>query len=124
MAQKNEHELGKLCANGTSYRDATHIAVIKCEAVEELLPSQGVYIHCSYSGEYQAWRSNDYGRPKVGIVDPFLAKKVNVGDYFLVVLTPGTVTGLRHTWSHPTIGDEVVEKEEEDSGWGDECRGC
>lgn len=38
-----------------------------------------------------------------GVVDPFLDEEIRPGDCFYVMVQPGTVTSLRHVWTHPDL---------------------
>ena len=49
---------------------------------------------------------------KIGIVDPYIERqRVNPGDKFYLCLYPGTVTGLRHQYSHPAFKDSGSDKD-------------
>lgn len=78
-----------------SRRDAIHVAVAPVEAAEWLSPGQRVGL----SADGRAMEKE----PSVGIVDPYLRNPVGPGDRFWLCLYPGTVTALRHEWSHPAF---------------------
>jgi hypothetical protein len=73
----------------TVERDAVHIAVAPLIATSELFPGQRINVE---------GKSDLAG---VGIVDPFLSHKVETGERFWCFLYPGSITSLRHEWSHP-----------------------
>lgn len=68
-----------------SKRDAIHVAIIPLVAPRVMRP-----------GEHLA----------NGIVNPFLKEPVQPGEAFWLFLYPGTVTGIRHVWSHPAFAEE------------------
>ena len=90
--------LGRLIEDGERRRDAIHIAVAPVTAAERLVPGQHV-------GLLQEGNSELVGPCEkcIGIVDPFLAGAVEPGQRFWLFLYPGTVTGMRHIWTHPAF---------------------
>ncbi len=77
-------------------RDAVHIAVAPVEAATRLLP--GYPVELDASG--RAVMAKERG---IGVVDPFLEIGVPKGGRFWLFLYPGSITGLRHEWSHPAF---------------------
>jgi hypothetical protein len=73
----------------TQKRDAIHLAVEPVVAKAILFPGQDVAADGSPNGKH------------VGIVDPFLKKRVNPGEIFWLVIYPRQIKSLRHVWSHP-----------------------
>ena len=92
----NPPELGKLPA-ADARRDAIHVAVAPVVAAHDLYPGQRV-------GLLESGQATPY-RPTVGIVDPYLVDMVPQGATFWLCLLPGTVTSLRHEWTHPAFAD-------------------
>jgi len=80
------------------YRDAVHVAVVPATAPEMLRPGQRVGM---IDGEVAT------NSEVVGIVDPYLTDVVPKGGKFWLCLLPGSVTGMRHHWSHPLFDDLV-----------------
>lgn len=72
-------------------RDAVHIAVAPAVAKSRMIPGQSVAADGSGFGT------------QVGIVDPFLPAPVEIGQRFFIFLKPGTITSLRHEWTHPAF---------------------
>lgn len=72
-------------------RDAIHIAVVPQVASHRLEPGA----HVAVPGE-------NGGFP-VGVVDPFLRHPVEQGQSFWLFLYPGSITSLRHDWTHPAF---------------------
>jgi hypothetical protein len=90
--------LGQLVEDGERRRDAIHIAVAPVTAVERLAPGQHV-------GLVEAGNLERVGPcdRNIGVVDPFLTEDVEPGQRFWLLLYPGTITGLRHVWTHPAF---------------------
>lgn len=92
-----EVKLGQLIT-GTEGRDAIHIAIAPVEATEWLEPGDRITLE---EGSRTLVHEARVDEEPVGIVDPFLRKVVQPGERFYMFLFPGTVTSLRHVWSHP-----------------------
>lgn len=86
--------LGKLI-EGEQCRDAVHIACAPMMADSRLSPGE----HVGIIREGVAGSSKD----PIGIVDPFLAGPVFKGECFWLFLYPGSITSLRHDWTHPSF---------------------
>ncbi len=83
------------------FRDAIHLAVEQVTAGEDLrVGEQITYVN----GKAFAVRK---GEEAIGIVDPFLTRKVKEGQRFWLVVKPRLITSLRHVWSHPAFPDEA-----------------
>lgn len=98
-----------------------HIAIVPIEAGETLIPGSCVRIEDGKAFGLSGGAHADWDAA-IGVVDPFLKKIVNMGERFWLCLYPGTVQGIRHTWSHPGLPvTDRMEKEEdrvgEASGW-------
>jgi hypothetical protein len=76
-------------------RDAVHVAMIPLIASETLRPGY----HC---GTLDGVHATMFAKA-TGIVDPFLDGSVKEGERFWLCLYPGTVTSIRHDWTHPAI---------------------
>jgi hypothetical protein len=99
-------EVGKPIGSEESvFRDCIHVAVAPVVAGMTLTPGQHVAIDPS---DMTAWSSPPIKAMTVGIVDPYLTGPVMKGQRFWLFLYPGTVTGLRHAWSHPAFAPRVT----------------
>ena len=90
--------LGQLIEDGDRRRDAIHIAVAPVTAAGRLAPGQ----HVGLVEEGNPELVGPCGR-NIGIVDPFRTAEVEPGQRFWLFLYPGTITGLRHVWTHPAF---------------------
>ncbi len=82
-------------------RDAIHVAVAPVTSAESLTPGEHVGLVVGSTD-----RVTRKAKVKVGIVDPYLRQDVRPGQRFYVCLYPGTVTSLRHEWTHPAFAEE------------------
>lgn len=80
-------------------RDAIHIAVAPVKASQSLNPGEHITVR---DGVAYATRIGE----GLGIVDPYLPRMVNKGEYFWFLMYPRTIKSLRHVWSHPHFPDE------------------
>lgn len=93
----SEHlRLGELITT-EQQRDAVHIAVCPVVAGQRLTP--GTHVHVT---DGRAKRSGKEDIP-IGIVDPYLKANVSAGERFWLFLYPGSITSLRHEWTHPAL---------------------
>lgn len=96
--------LGKLITTPQK-RDAVHVAVVPVIADEPLAPGQRacVFPVKRADGEY-AYHAREGGVEAVGIIDPFLRERVVMaGQECWLWLDPGSITSLRHDWTHPAF---------------------
>jgi hypothetical protein len=87
--------IGKIILSTDQQRDAIHVAVAPVKADRVLKP--GTHISINADG------FTDLNGRRVGIVDPFLKEPVKAGEMFWLFLYPGTITSLRHDWTHPGV---------------------
>jgi hypothetical protein len=92
----NGPQLGKLIVDGDRRRDAIHIAVAPVTAAVRLAPGQ--HVGLVQKGNLDLVGPCD---DNIGVVDPFLVEDIEPGQRFWLFLYPGTITGLRHVWTHP-----------------------
>jgi hypothetical protein len=98
----NEAKLGQLPDENAPERDAIHVAVVRLIAGEDLRP--GCKFKLKFNSTDVALRADYNENETVGIVDPFLSGwSIRKGQLFYGLLFPGTVTGMRHHWSHPVF---------------------
>lgn len=95
-------KLGHLIT-GPAGRDAVHTPIAPVEAAELLFPGE----HVGLDQDGRASRSAAH----IGYVDPELPRngvqKVWAGQRFYLCLFQGTVTSLRHVFTHPAFKPKV-----------------
>lgn len=101
-------EVGNL-VDSKAPRDAIHVAIVAVQAGEWLNPGEKVTMLQGRAYIAQAQRA-------LGVVDPFLSEGVGRLDWFYLFLNPGSITSLRHEWTHPAFAAEVkVESHQSDN---------
>ncbi len=106
-------KLGKSFTPNNQTKDAIHVAVAPVCLREDMRPGQAVDVSEGYAF-INATKS-------IGIIDPFIdATLLKAGTYVWLLLHPGTVTDLRHEWTHPAFPEPVEDEPDYDDG----CRGC
>lgn len=101
-------EVGNL-VDSKAPRDAIHVAIVAVQAGECLNPGDKVIILNGRAYKEKAQRA-------LGVVDPFLSEEVDKLDWFYLFLNPGSITSLRHDWTHPAFSAEVkVESHQSDN---------
>ncbi len=96
-------QLGKLVTETGARRDCVHVAIVPVTAACPLAPGQrGGFVKEGNTDLVGTARQDKPVEP-LGIVDPFLTEEVRPGERFYLFLFPGTITGMRHVWSHPSF---------------------
>jgi hypothetical protein len=80
-------------------RDAIHVAIVPAVAAHPLRPGD----HVGRLPDGTFWVTNE----PIGIVDPFRTDLIEAGESFWLCLYPGSITSLRHVWSHPAFVPQV-----------------
>lgn len=121
MSDANKLGLGQIIL-GAAERNAIHVPITPIVAAEKLYPGQSVEIN-----DGKAIHAG-IGQAGVGIVDPFLRTPVFDGQGFWLFMLPGSVTDLRHEWSHPALESTDMPPPataiEDPYADDDSCRGC
>lgn len=94
MSDQSKLGLGQIITT-EQHKDAVHIAVAPVVAAQRFSPGERV-------GLDEQGRAIKAGY-SIGVVDPFLQEFVDVGERFWLYLYPGSITSLRHEWSHPAF---------------------
>jgi hypothetical protein len=96
--------LGKILTDeDNAQRDAVHIAVMPVTLGGDTWYRPGDSVRLLKDGK--TVRACDADNPQcLGVIDPFIVSDEIVGgDRVFVFLKPGSITGLRHEWSHPLV---------------------
>lgn len=105
-------------------RDAIHMAIIPVTTGDTTL-SPGQHVRLDSRG--RAVPASE-GFKGIGVVSPWLPRPVCPGEKFWLLLNPGTITGLRHDWSHPAFPNrtaaETAEREESERWLREEIGPC
>jgi hypothetical protein len=88
-------KLGQII-DAPQHRDAIHIAVVPMTAAHTLHRGERVKAH---NGNAVTALPDE----SIGVVDPFLRENVLQGQQFWLYLNPGSITSLRHEWTHPAL---------------------
>lgn len=94
--------LGKIITT-PQHRDAVHIAVVPVKAGMTLPPGTPVRLE---DGVAMA----EFVGKSIGVVDPFLKVGPYKGQEFWLFLNPGSITSLRHEWTHPAFKEPEPQK--------------
>lgn len=88
---------------GYQQRDAVHVAVTPITAGAQLKPGEWVCVKDGLAHKRGTWRDGEL----IGFVDPCLTEDVMIGERFWLWLQPGSITSLRHNWTHPAIPEQA-----------------
>ncbi len=96
---------------GGEQRDAIHIAIMPVVCGEDYL-NAGDEVGLVYGTSNVVKRKDSiYGHKTIGVIDPYLrgdleSIMLKKGDVVWCFLKPGTITGLRHEWTHPLVDNQ------------------
>lgn len=92
--------IGSIIEGNVWERDAIHVAVLPVIAGERLYPgTKVIFLDNTSTTVIEA----DNTEEPVGVVDPFLPWGVLEGQRVWLFLNPGSITTLRHVWTHPEV---------------------
>lgn len=81
--------------SSTDQHDAIHICIAPVIAAVNLSP--GTHVRLSSDGRAAP------GPKPIGITDPFRGSIAKAGQRVWLLLYPGSITSLRHDWTHPSF---------------------
>lgn len=76
-------------------RDAIHVAVVPVVAACDMNPGQKVAL--TPDGKVEP------SKLPIGVIDPFMSSAIPAGRVCWLFLNPGSITSLRHDWTHPAF---------------------
>ena len=91
-----------LCPATSGIRDAIHVPVISGVAGGLIGPGDPV----KYVSDFGKWYPCE-AIDVHGVCNPFGSELVKHGDLLWVMLRPGTITDLKHVWTHPAFENAV-----------------
>jgi len=94
-------KLGQLIETN-EHRDAIHIAVLPVTISDEEPLDPGTPVSFKITGNSEIVCKAAWHRA-IGIIDPFLKRKVRIGEMCWMFMMPNTITSLRHEWEHPQV---------------------
>lgn len=103
QANQEQVDIGKTGTQGGKPRDAIHFACAWVQADHVMMP--GTWVELINKKAHPTTMQS-----AIGIIDPFLAKSVKEDEWCWVILKPGTITGLKHHWTHPAFPEDEVEE--------------
>ncbi len=106
MNQQYTPNIGEI-PDGTARRDAIHVAVAPVIASQILRAGE----HVGLNADGKAYHVGPTKNGSIGIVDPFVLHPIHMDEGFWLFLYPGTITGLRHLWTHPAFAIKPPTKE-------------
>jgi hypothetical protein len=89
-----------------NYRDAIHVAIAPVEASEDLWPGDRIVFVDPADNTLVRKAENVEG---IGLVDPYLKRRVKKGQRFWMFLMPRSIQSLHHHWTHPAFNDKPVD---------------
>lgn len=114
MADAERLNIGQIITGQGQQRDAIHVAVVPMTVGATrygyLYRSERVKLQRGSIDKIVRFDDeNDDESKCIGIIDPYLGDDAGVreGETVWVFLKPGTITSLRHDWTHPQLPHEA-----------------
>lgn len=94
--------IGRLIGAAMPARDAVHIAVAPVTLAQNMAPGDNVKLREGSQTTVVLCDQNE----RIGVIDPFLTQQdLPAGTRCWLFLVPGSITSLRHDWSHTAFKD-------------------